>query len=245
MHPDQVDFQQLKERVSIEQVLSHYDLRLKPAGSGTLRGPCPLPTHTSRASTDSFSVQLGWNVWSCHSASCMAARQGRVGGNVLDLVAALERCSLRQAGMCLQNWFGAAASRLAPMHHAPATPDLTNPPLRFRLHNIDCEHPYLTQRGISLATAHTFGVGLYPGPGFLAGRLVVPIHDHSGQLIAYAGRSLTGEQPKYRFPAGFRKSQVLFNFHRAIHTGTNHTILVEGFFDTMKVHQAAIATCWH
>ena len=238
MHPDQVDFQQLKERVSIEQVLSHYDLRLKPAGSGTLRGPCPLPTHTSRASTDSFSVQLGRNVWSCHSASCMAARQGRVGGNVLDLVAALERCSLRQAGMCLQNWFGAAASRLAPMHHAPATPDLTNPPLRFRLHNIDCEHPYLTQRGISLATAHTFGVGLYPGPGFLAGRLVVPIHDHSGQLIAYAGRSLTGEQPKYRFPAGFRKSQVLFNFHRAIHTGTIHTILVEGFFDTMKVHQA-------
>src|SRR5215472_15122077 len=209
MHPDQVDFQQLKERVSIEQVLSHYDLRLKPAGSGTLRGPCPLPTHTSRASTDSFSVQLGWNVWSCHSASCMAARQGRVGGNVLDLVAALERCSLRQAGMCLQNWFGAAASRLAPMHHAPATPDLTNPPLRFRLHNIDCEHPYLTQRGISLATAHTFGVGLYPGPGFLAGRLVVPIHDHSGQLIAYAGRSLTGEQPKYRFQAGHRNVVAL------------------------------------
>ena len=220
MHPDQVDFQQLKERVSIEQVLSHYDLRLKPAGSGTLRGPCPLPTHTSRASTDSFSVQLGRNVWSCHSASCMAARQGRVGGIVLVLVGALERCSLRQAGMCLQNWLGAAASRRAPMHPAPATPDLTNPPLRFRLHNIDCEHPYLTQRGISLATAHTFGVGLYSGPGFLAGRLVVPIHDHSGQLIAYAGRSLTGEQPKYRFPAGFRKSQVLFNFHRAIHTGT-------------------------
>src|SRR5437870_8687799 len=80
MHLNQVDFQQLKERVSIEQVLSHYGLRLNPAGPGNLRGPCPLPTHTSRASTDSFSVQLVRNVWSCHSASCMAARQVRSEG---------------------------------------------------------------------------------------------------------------------------------------------------------------------
>ena len=34
MHPNQADFQQLKERVSIEQVLSHYGLRLQPAGPG-------------------------------------------------------------------------------------------------------------------------------------------------------------------------------------------------------------------
>jgi 5S rRNA maturation endonuclease (ribonuclease M5) len=239
MHPNQVNFRQLKERISIQQVLSHYGWRLQPAGLGNLRGPCPLPTHTSRSSTDSFSVQLGRNVWSCHSASCRAARQGRLGGNVLDLVAALERCSLRQAGMHLQNWFGAAGSGLAPAPRTPAALTLpTNSPLRFRLHNIDCQHPYLTQRGISPDTAHLFGVGLYRGPGFLAGRLVIPIHDPGGQLIAYAGRSLTGEPPKYRFPTGFRKSQVLFNFHRAIHAGANRAILVEGFFDALQLHQA-------
>jgi hypothetical protein len=143
-----------------------------------------------------------------------------MGGNILDLVAALERCSLRQAGIHLQKWVGTSGSGLVPTHHTSAAVAFPiNPPLRFRLHNIDCEHPYLTQRGISPATAHLFGVGLYPGPGFLAGRLVIPIHDPGGQLIAYAGRSLTGEPPKYRFPAGFRKSQVLFNFHRAIHAG--------------------------
>lgn len=237
MLPHQADFQQLKERVSIEQVLWHYGLRLKPVGPGNLRGRCPLPTHTSRVSTDSFSVQLVRNVWSCHSASCMAARQGRVGGTILDLVAALERCSLRQAGMRLQNWFGAAGSR--PVHDAlAALAAPTNPPLSFRLHHIDCGHPYLAQRAISPATAHTFGVGLYRGSGFLSGRLVIPIHDHCGQLVAYAGRSLTGEPPKYRFPASFRKSQVLFNFHRAILAGGNRAILVEGFFDALKVHQA-------
>ena len=239
MYPNQADFQQLKERVSIEQILSHYGLRLKPAGPGNQRGPCPLPTHTSRVRTDSFCVQLVRNVWSCHSASCIAARGGRVGGTVLDLVAALERCSLREAGLRLQNWFGASRSHPAPGNHTPAALAApTNPPLRFRLQQIDCGHPYLAQREISPVTAQTFGVGLYRGTGFLAGRLVIPIHDHGGQLVAYAGRSLTGEPPKYRFPAGFRKSQVLFNFHRAIHAGTNRAILVEGFFDAMKLHQA-------
>ena len=43
---------------------------------------------------------------------------------------------------------------------------------------------------------------------------------------------------KYRFPAGFSKSQVLFNFDRATQTGGNHVIVVEGFFDALKVHQA-------
>jgi DNA primase len=176
----------------------------------------------------------------------VAAREERVGGNVLDLVAALERCSLREAGLRLQNWFGVSRSRPVSVHAAPAALVApTNPPLRLRLHKIDCGHPYLAQRGISPATAHTFGVGLCRGLGFLAGRLVIPIHDHSGQLVAYAGRSITGEQPKYRFPAGFRKSQVLFNFHRAIHAGANRAILVEGFFDAMKVHRPAIATWSH
>jgi DNA primase len=59
-----------------------------------------------------------------------------------------------------------------------------------------------------------------------------------GELIAYAGRAINGEEPKYRFPAGFRKSLVLFNLHRALATGSRNVIVVEGFFDTLAVHQA-------
>jgi DNA primase catalytic core, N-terminal domain len=62
----------------------------------------------------------------------------------------------------------------------------------------------LAERGIHVDTAKTFGVGLYSGDGFLSGRIVIPIHDHDGQSVAYAGRSLAGEEPKYRLPAGFR-----------------------------------------
>ena len=112
-----------------------------------------------------------------------------------------------------------------------------NRPLGFALQGIDTRHRYLTQRGISPATAQWFGVGMYHGAGFLAGRCVIPIRDEQSRLVAYAGRAVNGEQPKYRFPARFRKSQVLFNLDRAIQTGRRKVIVVEGFFDALKVHQ--------
>jgi DNA primase len=239
MPTPQADFKSLKQRISIDQVLARYGVKLRRVGPHTLYGPCPLPTHTSRQSRQSFSVNLSLQVWSCHSASCIAARGGHIGGHVIDLVAIMERCGLREAGLRLQDWFSVRAS-----HPAPAPPAIVssaaepNRPLGFALQRIDTRHPYLAQRGISPATARLFGVGMYGGSGFLAGRCVIPIRDEKSQLVAYAGRAVGGEEPKYRFPAGFRKSQVLFNLDRAIATGGRNVIVVEGFFDALKVHQA-------
>ena len=39
-------------------------------------------------------------------------------------------------------------------------------------------------------------------------------------------------------PAGFHKSGELFNLHRAIASTRDCVIVVEGFFDSMKVYQA-------
>jgi DNA primase len=71
----------------------------------------------------------------------------------------------------------------------------------------------------------------------MEGRLVIPIHNDDGILVGYAGRSLSHGEPRYRFPTGFRKSQALFNLHRAVERGKG-VIVVEGFFDCFKVHQA-------
>ena len=48
----------------------------------------------------------------------------------------------------------------------------------------------------------------------------------------------TENNPSTVSPAGFRKSQVLFNLARAMETSDNHAIVVEGFFDALKIHQA-------
>ena len=240
MSAPQADFKSLKQRLPIDHVLARYGVKLRCVGSHTLYGRCPLPTHTSRQSRESFSVNLSLQVWSCHSASCAAARGGRMGGHVIDLVAIMERCGLREAGLRLQDWFSVGTSYPA-LARSPAMASAAvepNRPLGFALQRIDTRDPYLTQRGISPATARWFGVGMYHGNGFLASRCVIPIRDENSRLVAYAGRAVNGEDPKYRFPAGFRKSQVLFNLDRAMRTGGHHVIVVEGFFDALKVHQA-------
>jgi len=234
-----VDFKKLKADVAIEQVLAHYGVHLRRIGATELRGRCPLPTHTSARSRDSFAVNIARNVWSCRSLSCMQARGGRPGGNILDFVALMEGCSIRDAALRLQGWSGAAPERfIVPRESRPDPIASENPPLRFALQYIDATHPYLTSRGVTPHTVRTFGLGFYMGKGLLRGRIVIPIHSQSGELIAYAGRAINGQEPKYRFPAGFRKSLVLFNLHRALGTEARTVIVVEGFFDTLAVHQA-------
>jgi DNA primase len=73
------------------------------------------------------------------------------------------------------------------------------------------------------------------------GRMVFPIHDERGELVAYAGRVMDGREPRYLFPPGFRKSQVVFNLHRTVKSAARQggvAIVGEGFFDCLKVHQA-------
>ncbi len=71
--------------------------------------------------------------------------------------------------------------------------------------------------------------------------MVFPIHNEGGELVAYAGRTMDGREPRYLFPPGFHKSQVVFNLHRAVEFAARQggvAIVVEGFFDCLKVHQA-------
>ncbi len=81
-----VNFRQVKEAVTILQVLDRYGVTetLKRSGD-SLRGPCPV--HKGGNPT-AFRVSVSKNCWNCFGAC-----QG--GGNILDLVARLQR----QAGM--------------------------------------------------------------------------------------------------------------------------------------------------
>jgi DNA primase len=243
-----VDFQAVKGAVSMEMVLTRYGVMLHRVNRCHIRGHCPLLTHASKSSGQSFIVNTEKNAWVCHSSSCVAARGGRFGGNVLDFVASMENCSIRAAALRLQDWFGvnsSPGSSGSAVHAPPGLPAEvssngdSNWPLPFTLTGIDSRHPYLAERGLSLETAHHFGIGMFPGKGSMAGRIVIPIHNEDGILVAYAGRALNQAEPKYRFPSRFRKSFVLFNLCRAVQHG-NRVVIVEGFFDCFRVHQAGI-----
>jgi len=221
-----VAFRAVKAALSLEAVLRRYQVPGLRQRGQQLVGPCPL--HGGRRE-DSFRVSLEKNLFHCFA--CQA------GGTVLDFVAMVERCSLREAALRLQQWFGGGPP--GPLGNVRVREkEGENPVLPFTLEPLDYSHPYLVARSICRATATEFGIGFYGGPGLLRGRVVIPIANARGQTVAYAGRAVDGRQPKYLLPAGFRKSQELFNLHRAVATGSRRVIVVEGYFDCLRVHQA-------
>ncbi|MBD2519985.1 DNA primase [Nostoc sp. FACHB-973] len=76
-------------------------------------------------------------------------------------------------------------------------------------------------------------------------RLMIPIRDVQGRVIAFGGRTLTDEQPKYlNSPETelFSKGKTLFALDQA-KTGISQldqAVVVEGYFDAIALHAAGI-----
>jgi DNA primase len=226
----------------------------KASKHGTeLRLHCPF--HDDNTPSLSINAETGkFHCFGCHAK----------GGDIFDFVVCKEEISAgdrtksrRQAALLLQDWLGITpAAAPAPETSATAesaspvediTPpeeeptEGTNPPLTFTFKHLDMRHPYLTQeRGLTEATIDFFGLGLHAGKGIMSQRIVIPVHNELGELVAYAGRT-PGEPPpnagKYSFPPLFKKSLVLFNLHRAREHATEGLIVVEGFFTVFEFWQ--------
>jgi DNA primase catalytic core len=82
-------------------------------------------------------------------------------------------------------------------------------------------------------------------------RIVIPIRDAAGDVIAFAGRSLdpTARDKYLNSPETgiYKKSDVLFGLDRAKASGTGRVVLQEGYFDVIAAHSAgvtdAVALC--
>src|SRR5579859_4499127 len=77
-------------------------------------------------------------------------------------------------------------------------------------------------------------------------RLMFPIHNESGKVIAFGGRALdAGEQAKYLNSSEtpiYRKSYVLYNLHRAKQgiRQSDRVVLVEGYMDVIGVYASGV-----
>jgi len=248
-----VDFKTIKEKITMEMVLSHYGLLagLKQTAHG-FRGPCPI--HKGKH-PNQFHVDPVKNRWNCFGGCDME----KLEGHVIGFVAAMEGVDLRSAALLIAEWYnlsterpGKAASpkRRKPDPPAPPaeTPPAPVPPsgeepenkeLSFELKNLSAVHPFFQERSIAPETIQYFGLGLC-SRGLMKDRIVFPLHRPDGKLIGYLGRTVrevTPENPKWLLPPGLVKPKVLFNFHRVAGKG-NTVIVVEGPLDLVAVHQA-------
>ena len=108
------------------------------------------------------------------------------------------------------------------------------------LKNLDPNHEWFETRGILPETVRYFGLGWQKKGKAIPNRIAIPIHDHQGNLIAYCGRAVDKGQirkdGKYRLPANFSKSEVVYNLCRQ-QKEVKSLILVESYISVWKLHQ--------
>jgi DNA primase len=247
-----IDFAYVKANASFEKVLAHY--HLTTTGRGAQRSLlCPF--HRERKA--SCKIELERRIFQCFGCGAK--------GNILDFVARLDDSDLRSAALKIAEVCGIdpaqpgrprerskdtppapkkLQARSAPKDaavEAPSTAEPVNAPLTFAL-KLDPAHPYLSERGLSQEQVAAFGLG-YCSRGVMAGRICIPIHDERGNLVAYAGRWPSEEIPedeeRYKLPAKFQKSRVLFNLNRLVPEIT-HIVLVEGYWSTIRLHSLGV-----
>lgn len=85
--------------------------------------------------------------------------------------------------------------------------------LQKALEGVEPGHPAVVSLGLSEETCRHFGAG-YKNTGVSAKRLLIPVHDRSGTLVAICGRAVSeDQQPKFLFHH-FDPGQTIFNAHR-------------------------------
>jgi hypothetical protein len=93
-------------------------------------------------------------------------------------------------------------------------------------------HQYWLDR-VGEAAARSFRLGHDPG----GSAVTYPLRDPSGQVLGVVRRSLTGDGPKYRYPAGVDVGRLLFHYtpdHR------DAVVLVEGALDAIALWNVGI-----
>lgn len=194
-----IDFAELKTRLPIDQAIPLLGLNLK-FGNGQWRGPCPV---CRKGGPRALVITPAKNAFYCFG--------GKTGGDVIALAAHIRDCSVKEAARFLAGEGNATDSpgtvpeeRRKGNEGGPALKPLTY---------LDPAHPKVLALGLAEETCRAFGAGYAP-KGIMRGRLAIPIHDWSGELIAYCGRTVAGESPTLVFPNGFRPEDHLFNAHQ-------------------------------
>lgn len=129
--------------------------------------------------------------------------------------------------------------------------DIEKYTIGYALNSWDFVHKFLTKRGFDEHLLDQAGVIVrreddQKSFDRFRNRIMFPIRNHQGDVVAFSGRALGDDEPKYlnspETPI-FNKSKVLFNFHQARPSirKKEQAVLFEGFADTISASRAGVA----
>lgn len=196
-----IDFAKVKEATTFHQCIQMLGLTMKQSG-GQFRSVCPV--HGGGDRTLVVTPLKGF--------FCFAEKKG---GDQIQLVAHVRQCSPREAAEAIVKYFGQPGAT-APAKAEPAAQ--AQPPQATGLAAVAAylqpAHETVAALGISEATATALGIGFAPR-GTMRGRVLIPCHTRTGELVAYCGVATDEKmQPRFQFPSNFAPETVLWNAHR-------------------------------
>jgi DNA primase len=243
-------------KLDIVDVISSY-ITLKPSGRNFI-ALCPF--HAEK--TPSFVVSPEKQIFKCFGCG--------VGGNVITFLEKYENLSFKEALKRAAQLAGIELSR--DIYEDERTSELEEAAYKAALFfnaQIESVNEYLESRGINRELANKFLLGFAPsgytkeigikeetqrklnlisssGKEFFSGRLIIPIFNHSGKVVAFGARALKeNQQPKYiNSPESeiFKKSFILFGFNQSRDEilKRREIIIVEGYFDVISLYGCGI-----
>ncbi len=249
--------QELLSQIDIVDIISHY-LTLKQSGRNFV-ALCPF--HPEK--TPSFVVSPEKQIFKCFGCG--------VGGNAITFVQQYENLSFFEAVKRVAEIAGVELPREAFEEDSSAVQieEAGLQAAKYFHSQLSRVENYLSQRGVSRETAEKFLVGYAPpgylrdlklksealvqlglksskGKEFFRERLIIPIFNHSGKVVAFAGRALKeGQEPKYiNSPESslFKKNSTLYGFYQSKEfiLKERKAVIVEGYFDVISLYQAGI-----
>ena len=220
----QIDFAELKQRVSIAQAAEWLGLPVKKSG-GHLRGPCPVCKDSGdRALVITPEKGLYYCFGKC-----------RKGGDAISLAASVQGCGLREAAAFLAQKAGGFASDNtrggSPQPHKEKRQGFDT---EAYAKTLDPGHEALASLGLDAETLRAWKAG-YALSGVNRGRLALPVSGRDGAIIGFFGRTLKDETTRLTFPNGLVPQDHIFGADRV--TSAELT-LVRDPIDVLKAHQS-------
>jgi hypothetical protein len=199
-----LDFQQLKQAHSIVDVLAMLGITHLTERGDTMRGCCPICKNPDQRA---FVVTPEKGTYYCFKE--------RKGGDIIRLVAAHDGIEDRAAAARISAHFsgtGKADNSARPQQEVADGRKASGfDPLAY-LETLDAAHEALIDLGLSPETLRAFKAG-YSSKGLNRGRLAVAWCGMDGEIKAFVGVALKGEEPPYLLPKGM-PTPYWFGCHR-------------------------------
>ena len=187
---------------------------------------------------DQYGVHVEWGEDDSKGASDLKERKKRVMNILTDAAGYYYKALNSNAGKAARDY--AAKRQLSQK-------TLVSFGIGYAPDGFDNLYKFLKQKGYNDADLKDSGLFTVARNGNLIdlfrGRLIVPIFDAFGKIIAFGGRNLGAELPKYvNSPDSlvYKKKNHLYALNFAKQAKSKQLIIVEGYMDAIAMHQAGI-----